>query len=119
MNISGKINLFVEDKTTSEGRAFKVFNATLSHKNEDGSYINASIPVVFGKENFSEEKKSALKSGVAYLLNVTKGFLDVKAYTDKNGDNKRQILLFVQEAKIESAKKVANKNLENSIDAWK
>ena len=37
MNISGKFYLFVED-VKGKKENFKTFSATISHKNEDGTY---------------------------------------------------------------------------------
>ena len=58
MTISGKFNVFVEDKKGQEKSLFKTFSTTISTKQQDGSYLNKSIEVVLDKEEFPAERKA-------------------------------------------------------------
>lgn len=98
MNITGKINIFVEKMQGKEG-TWNKFTGTISHKNEDGTYINASIRVEFNKSNFPAHTLENLDENKTYQIEVLEGWLDCKAYMTKEGKQGREIFLRVNKAK--------------------
>ena len=98
MNITGKINIFVEKMQGKEG-AWNKFTGTISHKNEDGTYINASIRVEFNKANFAKGVLDNLDENKTYQIEVLEGWLDCKAYMTKEEKQGREIFLRVNKAK--------------------
>lgn len=106
MDIKGKINLFVEVKKLKDEKSIKVFTGNIGHKNEDGSYTNASIGIRFSKDNFPYEKLNQLEEKYCYVLDVTKGFLSVRGYVTKEGKAGREIYLEVLEGTILDKKEI-------------
>ena len=97
MEVLGNIRIFVEEKHSKEGQRFKVFNTSVSHKNEDGSFTNFRMKVALDKERFTEEKQANLKVGCCYWVELKKAWLDVRSF--KNDDkNARELILYIKDA---------------------
>ena len=109
MKITGKTTLFVEHHEGA--KPFDTYSTTVSHKNEDGSYLNANLEVRFTQAFLTEEKKKALKPNVAYQLEVKDGWLDVRSFTTKEGAIARVLVLVVNDATMLQQKEV--KKAEN------
>lgn len=121
MDILGKLIVFTEGhqvgKPEEEGfKAWLGFNTTISHKNEDGTYNNVSMEVRFVGEMNAKAQK--LAPDTMYHLNVTKGWLDVRTYTNKAGELKKIVYIAISEAttegkgkKIKKPQAVNNDNL--------
>ena len=111
MNVNGKILLFTEGHTINQGKkdekSFLTFTTTISHKNEDDTYINASVEVRFVGDMYEKGQKLAPDS--AYTLNVEEGWLDVRTYQDKEGKLKKVIFVNISKAKTEGKPKKLNK----------
>lgn len=105
MKITGKTTLFVK-LNEWEGKKFKTFSTSISHKNEDGSYLNANVEVQFTKAFLTAEKEAYLKEGTAYQLDITDGWLDVRSFTTKDGQLARVLVIKVNEATMLDEKKV-------------
>lgn len=103
MNISGKFYLFVED-VKGKKKDFKTFSATISHKNEDGTYLNKKVVVYFNGE--LKDKTAKLDSSKCYEVEVSKGWLDVRKYTNKENKEIRELCLVINEAKVLSQKEI-------------
>lgn len=102
MKITGKTTLFVEHHEGA--KPFDTYSTTVSHKNEDGSYLNANLEVRFTQAFLTEEKRKALKPNVAYQLEVKDGWLDVRSFTTKDGTIARVLMLVVNDATVLSKK---------------
>lgn len=102
MNINGKITLFVKEVKGKDGKSFKTYSGSIGSKQEDESYVNASIEIKFDKENFPFEKLDKLNPTKAYTLNIEEGWLGARAY-QSDGKDRRVIYIFVKKATIEGA----------------
>ena len=111
MNISGKFNIFVEDKKGQENSLFKTFSTTISTKQQDESYINKSLEVRFDKEQFPPEVIAQMDSRYMYELDVQESWLGVRSY-EKDGNDVKVIYLYIKAAKCNSKKKI-NKPVNN------
>lgn len=109
MKISGKIFLFVEDKTGRENSQFKTFSTSISTPKEDGSFINKSLEVRFNEKNITRDKLNMLSASKVYTLEVEDAWLSVREYT-KDEVTKRVIYLFIDKATIKDSKAKKNSN---------
>lgn len=105
MTISGKFNVFVEDKKGQEKSVFKTFSTTISTKQQDGSYLNKSIEVRLDKEEFPSERVAKFDSKFMYEFDVTEAWLGVRSYT-KDENEVRILYLYINKAEIKSKKKI-------------
>lgn len=91
--ISGELRIFTREVETKKGATRITFNACVGYsKNEDGTYINAYVPVAFAK---------AIKKQVPYKEEsfdciVKEAFFT--AYKDK--DDIARLKLFINKAKF-------------------
>lgn len=98
-NVNGKARIF-EKEITAKGKTFTVYNVTVSKKNEDGSFTNASIDA-----RFSHNALKALnrldpvegRNGAKWYDVIVVGWLTVK---ESNGKN--YVALFVNEVMSEA-----------------
>lgn len=118
MNITGKFVVFVEDKQTSKG-IVKVFSTSVSRKEADGKYINASIGVRFQKENFPNERLAKLDQHKCYTFDVKEAWLDCRAFTRKDGTAGREIFISIKSADPVDSKEVIHKDVRADIDDGK
>ena len=105
MTISGKFNVFVEDKKGQEKSLFKTFSTTISTKQQDGSYLNKSLEVVLDKEEFPAERKAKFDKNYMYELEVSEAWLGVRSYT-KDENEVRILYLYINKAEVKSKKKI-------------
>ena len=115
MELSGKMNLFVEDVKSQTG-TFKKFSTTISSKDANGKYINKSLEVRFNKENIPEEKQNKLLSTKCYSLEVESAWLSVRSYTKMVNDEeelRRVIYLYIDKATIKGAKDIKKSEEKN------
>ena len=106
MNISGKLLLFVQEKKTSEGKPFRTYSTSVGNKQEDGSYLNASMDLVFAKERFPESKLAKLDSSKVYTLEVKEAWPSVRKFITKEGKEVRVIYIFINDATITDSKEI-------------
>lgn len=112
--ISGELRIFTREVETKKGDKRIMFNACVGYsKNEDGTYINAYVPVAFAK---------AIKKQVPYKEEsfdciVKEAFFT--AYKDK--DDIARLKLFINKAKFvttddedEEEEKPAKKSVKKS-----
>lgn len=114
MKLTGKFIIFVEDKHVKDG-VIKVFSTSVSKKQENGSYVNATIGVRFGKTNFPNERLEKLQMNKCYTFDVTNAWLDVRAYTTKDGKAGREIFIHIEEATPVESKEVIHKDIRASL----
>ena len=107
MNVTGKTTLFVEDR-----KGYNFIVASVSHKNQDGTYINTSIDLRFNKTKFPKENLAKLEKGKAYSFEITDGWLDCEAY-EVEGKSKRNLFIFVNDGKLLDSKDVKQKAKNN------
>lgn len=107
MKITGKTTLFVK-KNTYEGKAFNTYSTTISHKNEDGTYLNCSVEVQFTKTFLTPEKEKALVEGTAYQLDIVDAWLDVRSFMTKDGQLARVLVIKVNDATMLEQKKIGS-----------
>lgn len=101
MNINGKIWLFVEEHESSKGK-FRTYSGTISTQNEDKTYLRKSIRIQFVKDFAPKLEK--LDPAKCYELEVSNGWLGVRAYQNKENKQIREFVLFIKEAKTLQAK---------------
>ena len=106
MNVSGKLTLFIQEKKTSEGKIFHTYSTSVGSKQEDGSYLNATMEVGFNKERFPLSKLEKLDSAKAYILEIKDSWLSVRKFTTKEGKEARVIYLFINDAEIKDSKEI-------------
>lgn len=117
MNITGKTNLFVAVRTTKDksGKEINVkdLTTTISKKDTEGNYINATIEVkLVGDEAHEAKFKKAVEkmdTEHTYPIEITDGFLSFRTYIDK--DEKKRVVwqLIVLAAGFESPIEIKNK----------
>ena len=108
MQISGKLNLFVQDKKDRENKPFKTFSTTISSRNGE-KYINISMEVRFNTENIPMEKLNKLQSDKMYTLEVEDGWLSAREYENKDGDTRKVAYIYVDKASVKDSKTIAKK----------
>lgn len=111
MVITGKFNVFVEDKKGQEKSYFKTFSTTISTKQADGSYLNKSIEVRLDKESFPSERVAKFDSRYMYEFEVSEAWLGVRSYT-KDDNEVRILYLYINQAEIKSKKKITKPSNE-------
>lgn len=114
MKLTGKFVIFVEDKKVNDG-TIKLFSTSISKKQDNGSYVNATINVRFGKTNFPNERLAKLEHTKCYTFNVTNAWLDVRAYTTKDGKAGREIFIHIEEAEPVESKEVIRKDIRADL----
>ena len=119
MDILGKVTIFTEGHQVGKQgdkdfKAWLGFTTSISHKNEDNTYLNTSLEVRFTGD--LNKKAQTLTPDTMYTLNVTKGWLDVRAYTNKQGELNKILYLVISEASIEGkGKKIARKVNDDNL----
>lgn len=112
MKLSGDLTLFVKERKTKDGKSFNTYTTTVGSKQEDGSYLNASMDVVFTKEEFPESKLSKLSPKRYYRLEVEEAYHSVRAYNDAEGKEHRVIILVIVKATVKDSKEIINSTEE-------
>lgn len=107
MNLTGLTTIFVKDILTERG-PFRVYSTTISHKDEDGKYTNATIKVRFAKD--LEDGLKTLKPDYCYQMELKSAWLDCRAYTNKEEKDSREIFIFINSALVKSKTKLSNSN---------
>lgn len=116
MKITGEFYIFVEDKKDKENKVFKTFSTSISTKLEDGSYLHKSIEVRLDRENFPAATTSKFNSQYVYKINMTDGWMGVRAYKNKDGEERKQFYLYVKSAECLDKKKIEKKdNSQNDL----
>ena len=87
MRISGETMIFRKDHESPNGVWYS-YATGVSSKKQDGSYANAYMNVMFRKGVVVDNKAK---------INISDGFLTVREYVDKNGEQKKQIEIMVLE----------------------
>ena len=106
MKISERVQVFVEDKKTKEGKPFKTFRTSFSTKNEDGSYTNKSMEVRFNHENIPEAKLNKMLSTKVYTLEVENGWIGVRSYKNEEDEERRVFYLYIDKANVKESKDI-------------
>lgn len=118
MEISGKVNIFVEDNKGKTG-TFKTFTTTISTKDKNGKYLNKSMEVRFNRDNITEEQTNKLLSTKCYTLEVESAWLSVRSYSkiiNEQEEERKVIYLYIDKATIKSAKDVRKVNPSKNDD---
>lgn len=128
ITITGKINLFTEDKTFGEGankKTIRVFKTNISTKKEDGTYIRLYKDVVLSSKSFPTEKTSKLDPEMVYEFEIAEGWLNVRSYLDASGNERKVDYIFINKGKLTKATKIdqekrakalASKNASRSVE---
>lgn len=112
MQVNGKIVLFVENHQ-KEGSSFQTYSTTVSHKNEDGTYINSTMEVQFTKAFLTDEKKKGLKDDYCYTLELKDAWLDTRVFKTKAGSQAHIIFI-----KVNACDMIEKKKLNKSTNGW-
>lgn len=99
MEIKGEIIVFVNsfEYTNEKGVTMygNRYNTTISNKQEDGSYLNASLEVKFSNDIIKGEGLADYLDGTMLDVDIVDAWLSCRAYTDKEGNDRKAIYLFV------------------------
>lgn len=87
-----KARLWVNEHKKKDGGTWTEYSIGVSKKNLDGSYINTSMKVRFGKDVNVPEN---LPNG--YDLEEFSGFFSVDVYPDRNGVEVRKPMIIITE----------------------
>lgn len=115
MNLNGKITLFVEKSTIKvEGNDKEIvkLSTTISHKQDDGSYLNKKVDVNLSKKKFPDEAVAKLDANECYTMEVYDGFLSVRSWKDRHQQDRREVVIVVNDGKLTGHKKVEKKVIE-------
>ncbi len=97
MNVSGKINLFVN---VVGGNRY--FSTTLSslEQGENAVYENYYLDVRFDKKHFVKEQLALFQENKCYTIEILKGWLTFRSY-EKDGKKIKKPVIHIVEAKTE------------------
>lgn len=128
MNLSGEIIVFVHEFEYTNGKGVLMqglrYNTSVSRKDEEGDYLNASLEVVFSK-GVADSYKLERDYGEGDMLKVAidEGWLTCRGWEDKDGNQRRvlqafintveDIALYVPEDKKKATKKTTKKSSQN------
>lgn len=123
MNVTGTLNVLVNERKDKSNKIWKSFFTDLSSKKENGEYDNAPIKVVFGGK--TKEWSKTLDVRFLYKLDVTSGFLTFQRYVTKENVEKVDYIIMVLECGVKEKKMLPSyaeeekkkKNLEQAISA--
>lgn len=104
MKISGRLPVFA---TINKG--YKFFTGSIDRKENDDTFLSFSIDVRFAKKSFSNEWINAFMVDRMYMMNIQEAFLSVDSYKDKEGNDKRKLVIVVMKADIIESKPVEHK----------
>lgn len=102
MEITGKIIVFVHEFSyyNAKGVAMRGlrYNTSISRKDEAGDYLNASLEVVFSKAVADEYKlEETYDEGDMLELDIKSGWLSCRGWEDKDGNDRRGLLAFIND----------------------
>lgn len=103
MDVKGKTLLFPEVKTRKDGTKFpKVYASISGSKDKDGKYHSKSIPVIFDRTNYDDDKiLGKFKEGNCYTVEILEGWLTTDYYIDRETSKEvRQVALHVSKIRI-------------------
>ena len=114
MEIQGKITLFVAKREIEKDGSKKQIvdlTTTLSSKVEEGKYLNKKVVVRLVGKKFPEESLAKLDENKCYQFDIYTGFLAVRSWKDRHGEERRDIEIVVSDGKLLSAKEVVRKEV--------
>ena len=115
MQISGKLNLFVQDKKGKENKPFKTFSTTVSSQDLEGKYINKTIEVRFNTENIPLEKLNKLSANKMWILEIEEGWHGVRSYKNDNDEEIKVLYIYVNKATVKDSKDIQAKEENNDL----
>lgn len=128
VNITGKINVFVERKEITDKDKNKKSIVILStsieqakdKKNPDAKRARIYCDVSFTSKatDWPQSRLDKLKEDHCYTIDILDGFLGVRAW-DYNGEQNKRLVIFVNDAKAVAAKQFERKKPvanQNDID---
>lgn len=98
--VTGNMTVFAQER--GKGRnAFTVFSTSVGSKDESGKYKNLYFDVLFRKDNNPIELGYMSGRGRDNIceINVNKGFLTVRTYKDRDGNEQKKLAIMVLEYK--------------------
>ena len=115
MQISGKLNLFVQDKKGKENKPFKTFSTTISSQDLEGKYLNKTLEVRFNVENIPQEKLNKLTSNKMWILEIEEGWLGVRSYKNGNDEDVKVMYVYINKASVKDSKDIQVKEENNDL----
>lgn len=96
IDIKGKnVKLWKNEHETKDGRKFCTFSVSASRKMQDGTYRNKSV-----KLNTSKTIKIPNDVPSGTMVDF-EGFLTLDVYTDRDGNEKSEVAIFVTDLKYQ------------------
>lgn len=115
MNVNGQAKLFIKELKSSKGGTFKKFTSNISTKQDDGTYINLPVDIVFSKDKYPEATLNKLDVSKNYDLDIQNGFLFVREY-ESNGNIVKVLCIYVLDCTINNPKETkAKQSKKNSL----
>lgn len=90
MQINGQTTIFRNDHESANGTWY-TYSTGVSSKKQDGTYVNAYLPVKFRKGIVVDNKTK---------IDIKNGFLTAKEYTASGGDVRKVVEMMVLEFDI-------------------
>lgn len=90
-----KAKIWRKDYKNKDGKPFYRYSVSVGKRTEDGSWVNAYIPVVFSKKADAPKK---IENGA---LCDFEGFMSVDSYTDKDGNTRTTPQIVIMSALFE------------------
>lgn len=88
IQLTGKITMFVEKRTTEDGKKFSIYTTNLSRDYGEGKRLSMSIQVYFAKSDFCWEYLDGnFREGYCYTLKLNNAWLTLRSYFDKMGES--------------------------------
>lgn len=96
MEVSEKnAKIWRKDFKGKDGKTFHRYSVSIGRKLDNGSWVNAYIPVVFSKKADAPEK---IENGA---LCDFEGFMSVESYTDRDGNTRNTPQIVIMSALFE------------------
>lgn len=102
MNLTGKINVFVEHKPYKKNGEEKIFyklTTSIASKKEDGSYIRKQVNVFLNDKKYPEALLAKLNPMFMYVGEIAKGWIIVDDYVNADGKTVKNLAIYVDEIK--------------------
>lgn len=100
-----KAKIWRKDYQTKDGKEFYRYSVGVSKKNEDGTYVNAYMPVKFSKKSGAPER---IENGTVCSI---EGFMSVESYTDKEGNTRNNPMIIVMSAEFDTGFEEAEEDI--------
>ena len=122
MKLTEQLNLFIEPRPYKKGGEEKTFykvTTSIATKLEDGSYLRKAVEVILNPKKFPDEKIAKLDPSFMWVVNVLNGWLMVTDYTDKHGNQVKQLAIYIEDMKLTSKTPIDQAKRQKALESRK